>query len=126
MKKFIVILLAVISTPVFAEWIKAGSNDRDALYVDLSSREESSGLVKIWALYDFNSLQVFEGKTYSSTKNQYQIDCKQKRMRAIFSSIHTGRMGSGTTVHYDSFPNVRWSPVPPESANELIYRGGCP
>ncbi len=124
-KKFTLILLTLISTPVLAEWIRAGSNDSNTLYVDLSSKEQSSGLVKIWSLYDFNSRQVFNGKAYLSTKNQYQIDCKRKLIRTIFSSIHTGRMGSGSTVHYASFPNVDWSPVPPESANDLIYRGGC-
>ncbi|MGC2048403.1 MAG: surface-adhesin E family protein, partial [Gallionella sp.] len=80
-KLFMTLILALVSTSAFAQWIKVGEDDESTIYTDPSTIRKKGDLIKIWSLYDFKKAQNMSGKTYLSMEKQYEFDCVKGQSR---------------------------------------------
>jgi hypothetical protein len=106
-------------------WIETSRNDDYLAYGDLSSIRREGDLVKMWSMFDYRSPQPgIAGKTYLSTRRQFEYNCKGGRARALAVSSYAARQGKGealasASVKYD------WRAVVPESADEYLLKFAC-
>jgi len=117
-------LLAVASSSAMAEWLKVGSNEITAIYVDPTTIKKEGHLAKMWHLVDFKNVKKDMGEAYLSTKDQNEYDCKEEKMRRRAFSEHAENMGGGKMVYSDSF-TTKWKPIQAESGLEVLWRFAC-
>lgn len=79
-KTLLLILLAVVSSSVSAEWVEVGGSDTENFtsYADPATIRKSDNMVMMWSLLDYDTAHVHEGKTYLSIKAQFEYDCKDE------------------------------------------------
>jgi len=125
-KIILVILLAVMSSSVMAEWVEIGVTDNGTFYVDPTTIRKSGNKVKMWMLLDLNSVkESAAGIKFLSTKNQDEYDCKEEQYRTLYFSWHSENMGRGIVVYSNNEPNKNLSPFPPEDINESLWEFAC-
>src|SRR5258705_12178781 len=85
------VVLAMASAGAIAEvWIEPSRNDDYLAYGDLSSIRREGDLVKMWSMFDYRSPQpAIAGKTYLSTRRQFEYNCKGGGGHARWRSRHT-------------------------------------
>lgn len=122
MKKTITGCLAFfMCVPVIAGWVQVGRSDNMLSYFDPQTIQRSGNSVKAWILYDFFST---DSNGATSQKSQEEFDCQRAESRTTFSTIYSGRMGSGQPI--DSWkPQGGWTPIPPETLRWSISKKVC-
>jgi len=139
MKKLILILLLLISTNVFAEWTKVGSNEDGDYYMDFQSIENEGNKVlafifgykvNVWALTDYKIIQSsINGMKYFSDKVHYEYDCEEKTYQTHSTKSYSGHMGLGSlisSVSADvSIYNSGTEEIVPGSINEIRFKWVC-
>lgn len=125
-KAILMVLLAVVSSSAVAEWIGAGSNSDETVtaYADPATIRKAGDVVTMWVLFDYKRAQAGDGKEYRSAKAQSEYDCKEEQWRTPAASFHSRNMGEGVIVENASYPG-KWSPVPPGSATETLWKIAC-
>ena len=117
-----VLVLSLLSTPVFADWTKVSENvDGNTYYVDFERIRKHGGYVYYWTLSDFlkpTELGHLSGKVYQ------QGDCKLFRFKVLSYSHHKEPMGRGTGDS-NSPKNPEWIYPPPNSSIETILKSVC-
>lgn len=121
-----VVLLAAISTSVLAEvWIETSRNDDYLAYADPSSIRRQGEYVKMWSMFDYRIPQPgVSGKTYLSTRRQFEYDCAGGRARALAVSAHAAREGKGAALASVSV-KYEWRPVVADSADDYLLKFAC-
>ena len=122
----LVLILAMIATAARAEWTAMGGTDEFTTYVDRATIRRSGNLVKMWELFDYNSVQTKFGLAYSILSVMYQdeYDCKNEQIRRLAFVWHDGNMGSGKAVFSDS-DTGKWSPIAPGSIALTLWKVAC-
>jgi hypothetical protein len=110
----IILLLAVVSGNVAAEWIRYSESESQTSYVDSRPPHRDGDKAKIWSLFVFKKVQFTNGRPYISQKSQAEFDCKNEQWRINYYSYHTGDMASGELVISSADP-TKWAPIPPDS-----------
>jgi len=125
-KAILMVLLAVVSSSAMAEWVAVGTAVGSTHYANPNTIRKSGNKVKMWSLIDFNSVQEVSADTkFLSQKTQQEYDCKEEQRRTLYFSWHSEKMGKGVIAHLDDEPDKNWSPIPPESANEILWKFAC-
>ena len=132
MSKFILLLLAVVSSNAFAErWIKAEewvkldiTSDYFVVYADPTSIIRSGHKVQMRSLIDHKTPLSKAGKTFISVKAQHEFDCTGAQARMLFASTHSGSMGRGERVGTD-YKIENWEPVQPLSIADALWKIAC-
>jgi len=126
-KIILVILLAVMSSSAMAEWVEVGTsgNYETIIYADPTTIRKSGNKVKMWVLFDHNSVKETAGDKYLSEKTQMEYDCKEEQERLLFFSWHSENMGRGDVVYSANATNKDWRPVAPESAGKVFWQLAC-
>ena len=118
-----VLVLSLLSTPVFADWTKLGEKvSGDTIYVDFERIRKHGGYVYWWDLSDFlkpTELGYLSGKLYK------QGDCKLFRFKVLSDSFHKEPMGGGTPSTYSNKPDKEWIYPLPNSSMETILKSVC-
>jgi hypothetical protein len=110
-----------------AKWaVVARSPDRGGavVYADPVTLGRAGNVARMWALWDFKTTQIVEGKRLLSAKWQDEYDCKAARMRNLSITGFSGNLGKGSVVGYGSsaFP---WESVAPGSIKEDLRKFAC-
>lgn len=125
MRKIVLMaLLSAMSSSAIAEWIKVGSNEKTAIYVDSTTIQRTGSMATMWHLIDFQTAKKDMGEPYMSTKDQNEYDCSEKKLRRRAFSEHSKNMGEGAVVYSDSF-TAKWRPVTPESGIQILWETAC-
>ena len=126
-KVILMLLLAVVSSSAMAEWVQIGGYGGAAIYADSSNIHKEGNIVRMWNLYNHNIAQrEAGGKMYLSAEQQEEFDCKEKQMRSLYFSYHSGNMGEGESVYSNSFSNnSKWDPIEPDSKGEHLLKYAC-
>ena len=121
-----VFLLAAIGTNALAEvWVQTSQSDDYIVYGDPSSIQRQGDLVKMWSMFDYKKPQPgIQGKTYLSTKRQFEYDCKQGRARALGATLHAAHEGKGQVLASEN-TKYDWRAVVPDSADEYLLKFAC-
>lgn len=125
-KAILVMLLIIASNGAMAEWEAIGTSSNGVVtYAEPSTIRRSGDMVKMWSLYDYKTAGVVNGKLYLSIKAQDEYDCKDERSRTIYGSYHSGNMGRDGSHSRTNRPDDIWTPIPPGSAIELLWKIAC-
>ena len=118
-----VLVLTVLSTPVFADWKKVDVNvNGTTFYVDFDRIRKHGGYVYYWVLGDYlkpSKKGDLSGKVY------YQGDCKLFRYKYLSDSYYTQPMGRGTPSASSNKPDKDWNYPPPNSVSESVLKTVC-
>ena len=128
MKKVLVLLLLMVSTNVFAEWLRLGEvDDGDStFYVDLETIKRKGNKVKMWDLSDSKTVKkTLGGKEYFSSLNRIEYDCEEETRRILDAYRYSGNMKNGGIVF--SYPNVKdeAESIIPESLDDGLFKIAC-
>ena len=116
-----VLVLSLLSTPVFADWTKVSENVKGTFYVDFERIRKHDGYVYFWIMS--NLLRPDESGTLSG-KGYYQGDCKLFRFKGLSYSFHKEPMGGGTGDSSNP-KNPEWEYPPPNSSDETVLKSVC-
>jgi len=118
-----VLVLTVLSTPVFGEWIKVTTDvDGNVTYLDFDRIKQNGGYVYYWDLSDWIKPSSKTGTI--SMKSYTQLDCNLFRHKILSSISYKESMGMGVgTTH--SKPDKNWNYPSPDSSGELSNKLIC-
>lgn len=134
------LLLAVMSTPVLAEWVRAGEGDTDNFadvadnydyYVDPAKIRRKGNIVKMWTLTDTKAPVVWYFKTFRGVENfrsvkiLWEHDCAEEKARTLAVTKYSERMGKGSVVRSFNYPDAEWQPVSPDSVGKTLWEIAC-
>ena len=121
---FMMLWAGVISSAA-AEWVEVDRKDTTTVYADPATIHMGGNLVKMWSLYDFKTIQAIDGLTpYMSSRQQYEFDCKEKRLRTFSFSFHSANMAQGE-VTVSATRTGNWEPIASGSTDEGLWRAAC-
>ena len=124
-KAILMMLLAVVSSSAAAAWVEVGGNAIATAYADPATIRKNGNRAKMWDLFDLKTARASrEGRSYLSTKQQAEYDCKEEQWRMLYFSWHSGNMGRGEIVLSGSGPS-QWEPVAPLSGNAILWKFAC-
>jgi hypothetical protein len=82
-------------------WVSLGTSAANGgmdLYVARSTIRRQGALAQMSDLWDFKTTHMFEGRSFLSTRNQYEYDCVLSRRRMLATTGFAGHMGQGAVV----------------------------
>jgi len=126
MKRFVFILLLLISTDGWAEWTRVGGDDEIATYADLGTKRRRGNMVKMWVLFNYKTAQQADAgmPSYLSMIAQNEYDCDEERYRNLYFSMYSENMGGGRVVASNSEP-TNWTPISPTFVISRLWKTAC-
>ena len=123
---FLITLLLLSSSPVYAEWVWIDDKAKDGMttYANPDTIRRKGDLVKMWTLFDFKTAEHVADTTHLSFKEQDEYDCTKLRTRRFAGRFFSGNMGSGKVV-YSNTTKDKWGPVPPGSVSHDLWKLAC-
>ncbi len=127
MKKLLLtIVLCVLNSNVMAQWSAVATATGRIYYTNPNTIRKSDTKVKMWSLIDYILVQEVSADTkFLSQKSQQEYDCKEEQRRTLYFSWHSENMGKGEVIYIDNKPDNNWSPIPPESTDEILWKFAC-
>ena len=119
------LMLLLVSGAASAEWTSVGASDEHIQYVDKGSIRRNGNSVKMWGLMDYKTVEKTDGKSYLSSKEQREYDCKEERTRLLAFLWFSGQMGSGKVVLSNSVTSMTWDPIAPGSVGVTLWTIAC-
>lgn len=124
-KSILIMLLAVVSSSAWAEWVEVSRNDTSTIYANPATIRKAGDIVKMWYLIDYRIIQGANvGSPFLSSKDQSEYDCKEERTRTLYFTNHSGNMGGGDN-NYSSETPLNWRPISPGSVGESLWQFAC-
>jgi hypothetical protein len=114
----------VLASPAWAEWIQVTRTDKDVFYLGSEKSEQFGANIMVWVLRDHVGPRYGPQGAYLSSKDQIEIDCRNRRIRLIYSSDHPQAMGEGKFIHSSHGP-MSWNMVDPRSTLNRIVNLAC-
>jgi hypothetical protein len=118
-------LLSLICFAAHAKWEAYAFGPDHWIFADNSTFKRNGYLVKIWTLWDYDTVRDFDGKKYRSTISLMEIDCKDDLSRIIFATFYEGKKGTDKKVHEVNQPNIEWRPLQPNTAETRLSAWWC-
>lgn len=119
------ILAVIVVKNKYGGWKEIGATPNLTYYADFFSVHQSGENATIWLLADNKVAQLDNGKSYTSSKQQYEIDCNNVRKRLVRFTLYAGKMGTGSEVAMSSLPVKEWSPAPPGTVAGTMWELSC-
>ena len=108
-----------------ANWRSAGLHDLGIYYYDNSSIEHQGDRHRAWTMLDYREPQKNkQGQSFKSTRAQMEFDCKDKRVRALTVSFHSGAKLSGEVLVSEGVFQD-WMGVPASTPMANIMQAVC-
>lgn len=127
MIKLLALTMTLISTSAMAEWTKVGESSLNGgytAYADVASIQKAGDRVKMWALFDYQTVQKTSGVEYLSERIRREYDCNQKQMRKLAYKFFSWNMEGGDLIRSYNQPQ-KWVPIPPDSVDEAEWKVAC-
>ena len=127
--KRLLILLMLVSQPVWAEWVRlgqanTGAPDSFTHYLDPATVRKTSNGRRAWTMTSFEKPQTFFGKTYLSMQQHLEFDCVGERVRSLQTALNASKTGDGKLVESSNEP-TSWNVSPPGSVYETQLKAVC-
>lgn len=119
------ILAVIVVKNKYGGWKEIGAAPNLTYYADFFSVHQSGENATIWLLADNKVAQLDNGKSYTSSKQQYEIDCNNARKRLVRFTLYAGQMGTGSEVAMSNLPVQEWSPAPPGTVAGTMWELSC-
>ena len=122
---FLITLLALSSSPAYAEWMSLGESESGTtVHADPATMRREGDLVKMEVLFDFKTIQTKADVSYLSAKTLMEYDCAKQRFEGHTVMYYSGNMGRGTLLDRSSGKG-RWLPVSPGSLDHALWKLAC-
>jgi hypothetical protein len=115
----------MVSTNVFAEWTKIAPVNDNTVYIDIGSIKRKGNKVKVWYLYDFNTVRKFENYNYLSQVQHDEFDCKDTTSRMLDYYLYSGNKRSGGVVYSETNIKDVGISIMPDSILEGLFTIAC-
>ena len=124
-KYLLMLLLAAASSNAMAEWVRFGTvlDGNITYYADPTTISKDGEMAKMWVLQDYLTAQ--SNRHYLSARSQSEYDCKNKNVRPISISFHSGNMGRGEVIDTVAARDDAWIPVPPDTMFDTLWKLAC-
>jgi len=124
-KFFLVFNFLLWSQIAHADWVEIGKNESGTFFVHADSIEKTGEMVKMWYLIDFKKNQVDSStRSFRSTKDQSEYDCKEQRTRTLFYNNYADQMGTGKIIFTMKDP-FKWRSAVAGSISETLLKIAC-
>jgi surface-adhesin protein E len=124
----LIVVLVLSSEPAYAEWVKLFSTSTKkgghTIYSEPGTDSRKGDLVRIWILFDYNTIQTEAGDSFLSDIQQSEFDCAEKRFRLLAYMWYSGNMRSGNVVYTNS-SGTNWAPAEPNSIGQFLWKFAC-
>jgi len=112
--------------PVHAGWELASGNDSSKLtvYVDRDTIQRSGKLVKMWQLFDYQTVQTVAGDSLLSYERYNEYDCAGERTRVLAYTWFSSNMGRGRVV-YKTTEAQPWASIVLRSIDHTLWKVAC-
>jgi hypothetical protein len=114
-------LIALVTAPAWAEWVKVVDLDKATFYLDPTTIRKDGYLRRVWTVQDLKE-RYQTGELSRRILKEY--DCKNERSRSIVLSLHAGPMVTGNLVDSTDSPSD-WSAIPPQTPGSAILKIVC-
>ncbi len=109
------------------KWVEILRGARE--YADLGSIRKNGNLVQMWSLTDYSAVQQSnpDDKKYLSSTTKFEYDCKELRLKRLYSADHSENMGRGKVVFGSSrkFDDIESRPILKGSLGEAYWKVAC-
>ena len=125
-KAILMMLLAGVNSSAAAEWAAIDEAETSTVYADAATIRKAGNMVRMWSLYDFTTPQsgISVNEPFLSMSNQYEYDCKDKRLRIFAVSFHSGNMAKGKVIKSATRAGD-WKSVAPGAISDLLWKIAC-
>ena len=123
----LIILLALSSGPVYAEWVGISFTKSEGgydVYANPDTIRRKGDLVKMWILYDYKTLQLATGLAHLSDSIQLEANCTEKLQRSFAYTWWSGNLGSGNVV-FSYSTEGNWIPIGPGTVGHTVWSFAC-
>lgn len=87
--------------------------------------QRSGNVVKMWFLVDFKMAQVDSNtKTFLSSKDHSEYDCKEERTRTLYYNNYSENMGRGKIIFTLKDP-LQWRPAGSGTIAAALLKIAC-
>jgi hypothetical protein len=121
MKKYLFLLMVLLSVHVHADWQALAKADDGDWYVD-KQPVQSGPLLRVWTLFDHHTPVGAFGVL--SVKTMHEFDCPQNRMRDINIVVFNDHMARGSILR-NTYPGTQLMHPPPGSVFEQLMKQVC-
>ena len=119
--RIILCLLAFVTSPAWAEWVKVRETKDATFYIDTATIRKDGHFRKIWEVKDFRERDT-GGEMSVRFLSEY--DCKEERYRVLSLSSHSEPMAGGHIVISGDDPS-HWVAIPPDTLGEITMKRVC-
>ena len=123
MRMVLCLMLALVSAPASAEWVKARENAQFVTYIDWDIVKEGN-VRRVWYLQDVKKRVSAEIGGFLSAKSRWEFDCGLKKARVVELATFSGPMAKGKRLSQDNEAD-EWAAIPPDSDIELMSMLAC-
>ncbi len=123
--KYFLLVLLTASSAAWAEWIPVGASDEHTAYINPTTIRRSGDYAKMWGLFDYKSAEAIGKRQYLSIKTQNEYDCKDERLRSIYTTMNAANLGGGEIVYVSDGVPSNWRPIVPGSVGETLWQIAC-
>ena len=123
MKKLLIVLLLLITTPSFADWkyVVTTADDTADYYIDMDQIRKEGGLVYFWALTNLKKPDSTGDLSYIFL---VQGDCKLFRVIFFAEHYYKKNMGKGKLSSSHLIPSD-WTSPEKDTVNEVLLKKAC-
>lgn len=122
---FTLILLAVTSMNLKAEWTKYGVTDVGEEYLYFESIKRTGNQVKIWRLVDLKLSQDIGAGEFFSARGLVEFNCQAETVKLLALTFFAGHMGQGQIIDTYDYKDADEKPIPPGTINNSALKLAC-
>ena len=119
-KEYILIIKSIPWTAV-----STASTDDMTTYVDYGTIKRKGNKVKMWALYDFKTIQRWGNSSFLSQINHIEYDCEEEATRTLDYFLYLGNKGSGEVVYSRTNKKYEAVSIIPGTIDEIVFNIAC-
>jgi len=118
--------LALISGPVYAEWVLVSVVDQAGvtIYVDPDTIHRKGDRVEVLELIDYRTRQTVRGTSFLSARVQREYDCAGDRHRTLALTRLSGQMATDEAIPANA-DQPKWEPVDPGTIAKRLWKVAC-
>jgi hypothetical protein len=121
MKTAILAFIALtFSASAAAEWVKVGLTDDYDVFIDPDTISAEGQFRKSWEIRNLKRQDRFG----ESDQYRMEYDCKERRNRTLYWSVHTGYFALGELTKL-ALETSYWHPIRPYTTDWIVLRIVC-
>ena len=120
------LVLLLVTTPAWAEWVKGHEDYQAVVYIDPASICKDGDRCRVLVMYDLKAPGASGELSISAL---HEFDCKEARWRILDSSFHSGPMGTDKIIRSDTVASgspIAWNYPIPDTVPDSLLKFLCP